>query len=127
MEQREKERLLRLRGRIKRKKPKFLRQEGWKHPRLAKVWRQPKGRHSKLREKERARGSLPSLGWGSPAQVKGLTKAGFRPVVVMNAAQLEGLNPKEDAAIIGRTVGRKKRLEIMKTAEKKQINVLTSY
>ncbi len=118
-------RLLKLRKKIKRKKPEFLRQEGWKHVRLAKTWRQPKGRHSKLREKERARGRQPSTGWGSPKSVKGLTKHGLRSVRIMNPAQIDSLDPKEDAAIIGSAVGRKKRLEIMKKAEEKGVRILT--
>lgn len=117
--------LLKLRRRIKRAKPEFLRQEGWKHARLAKVWRTPRGVHSKLRHRERARGRQPSVGWGSPALVKGLTKHGLRPVRVMNPQQLDRLEPKNDGAIIARSVGRKKRLEIMKRAEEKGIRILT--
>lgn len=45
---------LKLRKRMKRKKPTFRRQESAKHVRLKGTWRRPRGRHSKLRKTRKA-------------------------------------------------------------------------
>jgi large subunit ribosomal protein L32e len=115
--------LIKSKVRKARKTPRFRRQELWAQATLKDTWRKPKGRHSKMRKHERGRGRLPKPGYGSPASVKGLDKQGFSLVRVFNPAELEKLNPGKDKAVIAATVGRKKRLEILKRAEEKGIAV----
>ena len=115
--------LLKQRNRKKRAKPKFMRQEYWKHPRLKKTWRKPKGNTSKLRRHWRNHGQWVSAGHGSPAEVRGLNRQGFKEILVHNPADLESLNPQTEMGLIGRTVGRKKRLEIAKAAEQKGVKL----
>ena len=113
-------RLLTVRKRAKRRKPAFTRQEGKKHPRLKTGWRKPKGKHSKLRQSEKARGRVPSMGYRSPRAVRGLSPEGLPPVRVFNPTQL----PTTPATvIIAATVGRKKRMQILKKAEELGIKV----
>ena len=118
-----KEQLLKLREMIKKKKPKFRRQEWFRKRSLGEKWRRPRGIHSKLRRHEKARGSLPKPGYGSPAAVRGLNRDGYREVIVSNVKDLEKINPKEEIAIIASDVGKKKRLEILEYAEKNNIKV----
>ena len=70
-----------------------------------------------------ARGSLPDPGYGSPAEVRGLNRDGYREVLVSNVGDLENVNPEEDVAIIASGVGKRKKLEIMELAHKKNIKI----
>ena len=115
--------LLRIKIRKARKTPRFKRQELWAQAMLKDTWRKPKGRHSKMRKHERGRGRLPKPGYGSPASLRGLDRQGFSLVRVFNPQGLEKLNPGKDKAVIASTVGRKKRLDILKRAEEKGIAV----
>ncbi len=120
-------RLLGVRKKKKSRKPDFKRQEAYRYKRLADTWRRPKGRHSKLRKGEKARGKKPSVGHMSPPAVKGMTKDGFMPVLVSNKASLSGIDPAKEAAVIGSTVGKKKKMEIVAEAERMNIKVLNAY
>jgi len=119
----ERKTLLKIRIRQKRKKPEFLRQEYHTHPkRLGRKWRQPMGRTSKLRYKEKARGSQPSMGYGSPAEVRGLSRFGYRLVRVANAQQVSRItDPKNEMIEIAAGVGNRKKEQIVRTAKEKNI------
>lgn len=116
--------ILKVRKRVKRKKPGFKRQEGYRLKKLKRAWRRPRGRHSKLRKHEKARGRLPRVGYGSPKSVRGLTRYGYKEVRVSNPNDLEKLNPEKEIALISSSVGKKKRTEIMKKAEEKKIKIV---
>jgi len=118
-----KEEMLKLRKAIKKKKPEFKRQECHRKKSLGNKWRKPRGIHSKLRRQEKAKGSLPGPGYGSPSGVRGLDREGFREVVVRNPKDLESLNPKEDVAVISKTVGRKNMFDILEEARKRNIKI----
>lgn len=120
-------RLLRVRKKRKAKKPDFRRQEAYRYVRLKDEWRKPKGRHSKLRKGEKARGKKPSVGHMSPPGVKGLTKQGYKPVLVSNKASLSGIDPAHEAVVIGSSVGKKKKMEIVIEAERMKIKILNAY
>jgi large subunit ribosomal protein L32e len=112
----EKMRLLKLKKKLKQGKPSFKRQEQDFETRLRKTWRKPKGRKSDLRRKFKGRGSRPSPGHGSPRAVKGLNRLGLREVRVFSIKELDSLDPKTHSVIIGSSVGRRKRLEILSRA-----------
>jgi large subunit ribosomal protein L32e len=114
---------LKLRKRIKKAKPDFMRQETFRQPSLRKRWKRPKGKQSKLRMREKARGKLVSPGYGSPKEARGLNRKGYREVLVSNPGQVGSVNAKEEMIVISSTVSRKKRLEIMKAAEEKKAKI----
>ena len=118
---------LKLRLKIKRKKPVFIRKRGKIFVRLGLKWRSPKGGHSKLRRHKKEAGNLPRAGYGSPKAVKGLHPSGFEELLVFNLKDLEKINPEKQACRISATVGKKKRLEIMKKAEELKIKVLNPF
>jgi large subunit ribosomal protein L32e len=118
-----KEELLAIRKKIKKKKPSFLRQEWYSKKAVGIKWRKPRGIHSKRREHEVARGALPRPGFGSPAAVRGLNKLGYREIIVRNTKDAAKINHKEEMAVIAKSVGRKKRLEILEFAIKNNIKV----
>ena len=114
---------LRVRKSQKGAKPSFKRQEQDFQKILGRKWRRPKGRHSKLRVYEKARGGLPTPGYGSPASVRGLNRLGYREVRVSNTRDLDAINPKEEMGLISSGVGRKKKEEIISAAKKKKIRL----
>lgn len=116
--------MLRARKKVKKKKPTFPRQEVYRLGKIKGVWRRPRGRHSKLRKSEKARGKKPTPGYGSPRSVMGLTRHGYREVRVSNLKDLTRLDPKKDAALISSTVGGRKRQEILKKAGELDIHIL---
>ena len=118
---------LKLRLKIKRKKPAFIRKRGKIYKRLGLKWRAPRGIHSKLRMHKKEAGNLPRPGYGSPRDVKGLHPSGFEEFLVYNLKDLEKINPEKQACRISATVGKKKRLEIMKKAEELKIKVLNPF
>lgn len=112
---------------MRRKKPKFLRKDTFKISRLGRrrkkkqKWRRPRGRHSKVREKRKGYPQQPSIGWRSPKEIRGLIK-GLKPKVVFNVQDLNNLKENE-IAIIGK-VGKKRKIEIVKEALKRNIKLL---
>lgn len=116
--------LLGTREEISRRRPHFLRQEGFRFMRLGDTWRRPKGLHSKMRRHYKYRPPVVSIGYRGPRQVRGLHSSGFQEVLVHNPDQLDAIDPKRQAARIGGGVGYKKRLEIEAKADKLGIRVL---
>lgn len=114
--------MLETRRKIKAKKPSFKRPDSWKFAKLSEGWNKPKGRDHKVRR--RMRGALPHPSYGSPKAVRGLHPSGLRDILVRKVSDLDGLDPKADAARIGGTVGVKKRLEIVEAAKKLGLRVL---
>lgn len=113
--------VLAIRNKLKSKKPTFLRQDAHKIKRLKNKWRQPRGRHSKMRFKLRSYRRQPSIGFSSPQSVRGLTPSGQKVILVSTLAQLEMIT---DPITISSQVGTKKKLEIVKKAKAKNISVL---
>ena len=122
----EKARLLRIRAKLKRKKPRFLRQEWWRYPKFKNnpKWRRPKGIDSKMRLKKKGKPRSPSIGWSSPRLVRGLHPSGYEEVLVHNVKELEAIDPSRQVARIAGTVGKKKRLMIIERAKELGIKVL---
>ncbi|HUU76330.1 MAG TPA: 50S ribosomal protein L32e [Methanoregulaceae archaeon] len=117
----EKKRLIRVRTQ---KATKFRRDGLGKKKKLSDTWRRPRGLHNKQRLQKKAKGPHPTPGYGSPLAVRGLHPSGFREVHVFNPAQLEGLDPDQDAIRIGGTVGGKKRALIQEEAVSAGLKIL---
>ena len=66
----------------------------------------------------------PSPGFSSPKSVRGLHSSGLIAVSIHNIADLNKIKTKDEGALIGRTVGMKKRSEIIKKAIEKKIKIL---
>lgn len=108
----------------KRKKPKFVRQEASYVKALGKKWRRPKGNQSKQRMRRKARGKRPSPGYGSPKKIRGLHPSGFEEILVFSLNDLNDLDPKHHVCRVGSSVGKRKKLEIMKKANENNIKIL---
>jgi large subunit ribosomal protein L32e len=118
---------LKLRMKIKRKKPAFARSRAGILVRVGMKWRAPKGIHSKRRMHKREAGNIPKRGYGSPRAVRGLHPSGFEEVFVYNLNDLQKIDPQKQACRFSATVGKKKRIDIMKKAGELKIRVLNPF
>lgn len=114
--------LLEFRNARKKKKPNFLRQDAHKVKRLKNHWRSSKGLDSKMRRGLGSYRKEPSLGYGSPKLVKGLTRDGFREVIVYNVHDLAKIT-KDDIVVISGTVGIRKKIEILKKVKELKLKI----
>ena len=117
----EKKRLIRARVA---KRARFRRDGFGKKPQIADSWRKPRGLHNKQRRQKKAKGALPTPGYGSPVAVKGMHPSGFFEVRVFSPDELVGLDPSVSAVRIGAAVGGKKRAIIQEKAISAGLKVL---
>jgi large subunit ribosomal protein L32e len=118
------EKALKLRRRVKEKKPRFVRSESWRYVRIKENWRRPRGLDHKMRIKYDGWPPAVNVGYRMPKDLSGLHPSGYREVLAYNAEQLKGVDPKTQAIRIGHTVGKRKRAKILAEAKKKKIVVL---
>ncbi len=105
---------------------KFLRRTWYKLPSLGKgrkkkqKWRNPTGRHNKIRNKRRGYGARVEIGYKTDKKLRGKINEKI-PREIFNAKQLENLG-KNEIAIIGK-IGMKKKIEIVKKAKEMKIEI----
>jgi large subunit ribosomal protein L32e len=116
--------LLRARKKVSTTRPKFVRQESWRYKRLAENWRKPKGVDNKMRKQVSGVPPLVKVGYRGPKSARGLHPSGYRDRLIHNIRDLEKLDPKIDAARIGHSVGRRKRIDIVSRANALGVKVL---
>lgn len=116
--------LLRARKKVSSTRPKFVRQESWRYIRLAENWRKPKGVDNKMRKQVSGVPPLVKVGYRGPKSARGLHPSGYRDRLIHNIRDLEKLDPKIDAARIGHSVGRRKRIDIVSRANALGVKVL---
>ena len=116
--------LLELRTKIKDKKPEFIRQDYGRRIRIKREWRKPKGVHSKIRHHFKGRRKMPSPGYKSPVKTKGLHKSGLKMVRVFSVGDLQKIDRQKEGIIVSKSVGLKKRFDILKKANERGLSVL---
>jgi len=119
------EKLLKVRATLKKRKPTYRRVQAHQFAKLnhETKWRKPKGMGNKVRRGRRGKPSMPEVGFSSPKSIRGLNKNGLREVIIGNTSDLVKLNAKEDIAVIGRTVGGRKKIEILAKAKELKVSV----
>ena len=115
---------LKIRKQIKKRTPKFLREEWFRYKRIPNNWRRPDGITSKMRINLKYRPNKVRVGYRGPKEVRGLHPSGFEEVLIHNIAELKNIDQTKQAIRIGSKVGTKKRLEIEKKAENLEIRIL---
>ena len=106
---------------------KFLRRVWRKYSKLGRkrkkkqVWRKPKGRDNKMREKRKGCPAVVSIGYKKEKQLRGKINE-KKQIIVNNINELENVG-KNNLIIIGGNVGKKKKIEIITKAEEKKIEI----
>ncbi|MBI2548918.1 50S ribosomal protein L32e [Candidatus Woesearchaeota archaeon] len=116
--------LLTLRKQLKAKKPTFLRQDCHQRKKVNVGWRKPQGMHSKLRLKLKGHIKNVTPGYGSPRLVKGLHPSGLAQKTVVTLDDITSLNPETDGMIIAASVGKRKKVVLVKEAMQRGITIL---
>lgn len=109
-----------------RHRPRFTRQQSYRYWRIGRdgAWRKPRGLQSKQRRHYGYRSTIVSIGFRSPRRIRGVTPTGFRPILVRTTEEINRINPAQEAAVIARTVGTRRRLVLEEAARKRGIHVL---
>jgi large subunit ribosomal protein L32e len=118
------EKALALRKRVKKGKPKFVRQESWRFKRLKENWRRPRGLDNKMRRKIKGWPPTVNTGYRGPKISRGLHPSGYKEVLVYNIDDLKEIDPETQAVKIAHTIGKRKRTRILVEAKKKRIAIL---
>lgn len=120
--------LLRLRRRLKSRKPEFKRYCWDRKLKLRrKSWRKPRGLDNSMRMEYGGKWSgrkRVKVGFKSPLAVRGLHPSGYEDVLVYSPEEIEKLDPKRQAVRIASCVGLRKRLEIEKKANERGLKIL---
>ena len=122
----DKARLLKVKATLKKRQPKFIRQDAHKHKRVKQVWRSPKGLHSKMKDSKKGYRAKLQGGYQTPKAVRGLDKHGLRPTLVAGVKQMEALDPKVHSIILQGGLGGRKKLAVLDEASKKKFTVLNA-
>jgi len=114
-------RLLRIR---KKRKRDFVRPYAWRWKKLDESWRRPRGKDNKVRLQIKGKQPLVKVGYRSPRKVRFLHPSGKEVVLVYKIEDLYNVDPLTQVVRIARTVGVRKRVEILQFARKYGIRVL---
>jgi large subunit ribosomal protein L32e len=114
-------RLMEIKSAMKKRRPSFKRQEFNKRIRLSRSsWRKPRGVDSKMREQWGGYRAIVKIGYGTPRKLRGRLSNGLIEVKVSTVKELNSLT-KDQIAVIPRTMGNRRRLELLKEALKFKI------
>ncbi len=122
----EKRRLLKVRKKLNKGRPKFNAFESWRFLKIKPRWRKPRGIDNKMRTNEKGWPRVVNVGWGGPAAVRGLHPTGKEEVLVNNVAELKAVDKETQVVRVSGTVGGKKRALILEEAEKLGVKILNT-
>lgn len=117
-------RLLRVREKIRKSRPKFRRQESWRYKRLKTGWRKPMGIDNSMRHHKRGIPTIVRVGFRGPKAVRGLTRTGKVEVLIHNTNDLEAIEKETQVARIASTVGTRKKVAITNRADELEIKII---
>jgi large subunit ribosomal protein L32e len=105
----------------------FKRQIKHKHNKLKdKSWRNPVGKHSKVRLEKKHAAPKPKAGYRTNKEVRGKHPSGYEDILIHNTDELEQLDPETEAARISSKVGGRKKQAILEKADNLDIKVLNN-
>ncbi len=117
-------RLLRERAKIRKKRPKFRRQESWRYKRLRTGWRRPVGIDNTMRHHKRGWPKIVRIGFRGPKSIRGLTSNGKVEVLVHNVKEIEQIDVDVQIARIASAVGIKKKVDMTNRADELNVKII---
>jgi len=119
-------RLMRIRVLMERREPRWMSMDEWRFLRVAhrESWRRPKGDDNKIRLEIKGYPKRVKIGYGKPRLVRNLHPTGFKLVIVHRPEDVDKVDPTKEAIVIGRTVGLRKRIEIVRRAIERGVRVI---
>lgn len=117
--------LLSVRKQTKSTKPTFKGRQAHQFAKLRNrdAWRRPRGMGNKVRRQRRGQGAMPSVGYGAPRAIRGTNRDGLREVIISNIADLAKIDTKSEVVVISRTVGGRKKIDILAEVKKLKLSV----
>lgn len=116
--------MLKLREKMKKRKPSFRRNEANKRFHLSRTgWRRPVGFHSKQRQYHKGKAVRVNIGYRVPIEVRGLHSSGKEFLYISNVADLEKADAGKHILIISAQIGTKKKIAIIAEANKRKLEV----
>ena len=105
----------------------FERQDKHKNRKLTgKNWRNPVGKHSKVRLEKKHAPAKPKIGYRTNKKIRGKHPSGYDEVMIHNKDDLDQIDNETEAARISGTVGGRKKQAILEKAEDQDIKVLNN-
>ncbi len=104
--------------------PSFQRMNIHSKKRVKNKWRKPRGIDSKQRQKLKAYGAIPDIGYRTANAERGLRSNGLKEVLVSNAKQLVGLDAVKNCIRFSATLGKKKKTQLEKIAKEKKLKMV---
>ena len=115
---------VKLRQRVKARKPKFKRQESWRYKRIKKPWRKPRGLDNKMRSEVKGWPKRVKIGYRGPKSARHFHPSGFKEVLLHTPSEVSTVDPATQAIRIAHTVGQRKRIQITALARERKICIL---
>ena len=107
--------------------PKFVAQDEHKKSKIKARWRKPRGSDSKMKHQFKGYRKIVKRGYMTPSEVKDVhMRYGLKSVIVSNLNELNSIDTKVYGVIISSTVGKLKKVSIMKKAKELKIKVMNS-
>jgi large subunit ribosomal protein L32e len=106
------------------KRMKFPRQESWKYVSIHNHWRKPRGMDSKMRRSVKGWPGLVKVGYRTPKFCRYFHPSGFSEIIVYRPEDLDDVDPKKIVVRMARTVGVRKRDQIMDRAKSMGIRII---
>ena len=113
---------MRIKSPIRKKRVTFLRRNSNKKT-FNKKWRSPKGIHNKRRLHKQGHQKRPVIGFGSPKELKYLTKEGLLPIIISNIKDLKEMDKIKEVALLSKKLGIKKKIILVEEAKKLGIEI----
>lgn len=107
---------------VTRKKRKFTRYKSINQVKLHGGWRRPRGMHNKVRLKKKGHMHKVSIGYGTKKEFKNFYNSTIDYKLVNNLNDLDNIDKKY--IMISRSIGLRKRIEILKKAKELKLNVI---
>lgn len=118
------ERLLKIRKVLQKKRPVFRREDCNKLKSLSPSWRRPTGTHSKVRHQIKGHVLRIKTGYRSPAEIRGSHKSGLFPVMVFAVSDFDNIKKETQGVVIGASVGLRNKVLMLQKAKQMGVRVL---